>query len=307
MGFLDKILKAGTTELELTVDPDRVPAGGDVHVRWDLGGEIDDKDRAIRAGVTATGYFLAYDDDEHYDQHDRDAHRDRRVEQRSFEVYEHAEDLPLQLGPGGVTIKLPAEAPPGSAGVLKWTAWARVDRKGGKDDAQEATIYVRRPAQEVAPEDVAHDGFKLTGIPRAVRLGKTYTGEIDFTPADDVKGVVKARMIRRCRFDSRDGFATVDLPDLLGMSQLPGSDLFASQSLARASLIIREETELELELSEKEEFAAGRTRSFALELPVPRKGPTTSHHHATVDWRLEIVLDRKLRGDLKVVLPLDVS
>ena len=55
-------------------------------------------------------------------------------------------------------------------------------------------------------------------------------------------------------------------------------------------------------------FAAGQAEQATFSVAVPGDtGPNTSYARAQVDWRLEAVLDRRLRADLDVMVPLIVA
>ena len=54
-------------------------------------------------------------------------------------------------------------------------------------------------------------------------------------------------------------------------------------------------------------FAAGTPEQAPFSIVVPGDaGPSSAYPHAQVDWRLEAVLDRRLRGDFDVSVPLVV-
>jgi hypothetical protein len=311
MGFLRKTFGKGDTTLAISVEADRVPAGGEVVIRWDVGGELDEKVRGLRAGVTATGYWEQRGEDTFDRDHDgrRNDLERHGTERKSYEVWASTRDFPAQLGSGEARIPLPDDAPPGSSKVLKWTAWVAVDREKGRDHVEEVTLYVRRPAVETEPVQLSEDGITVTGIPLNLRLGARYPGTVSLTVPDEVKGAVKVVLERRVRFisDHYRGDLLTGVPELLGMPKLPGTDLLQRAGVSDEHVLTRTTEELELTLTDKQAFAPGQTHELPFELEVPKKGPTTAHDHAQVDWRLVVKLDRKLRGDLRVAAPVDVS
>jgi hypothetical protein len=63
----------------------------------------------------------------------------------------------------------------------------------------------------------------------------------------------------------------------------------------------------EVDLTGGREFTAGSIEQLPFEIVVPANlGPTTNHMYASVEWRVEVVLDRRMRGDLAVDTPLIV-
>jgi hypothetical protein len=60
----------------------------------------------------------------------------------------------------------------------------------------------------------------------------------------------------------------------------------------------------EVDLSGKREFKAGSAEQLPFSITVPDAGPTSGHVHARVEWRLEAVLDRRMRDDFAVETPL---
>jgi hypothetical protein len=75
--------------------------------------------------------------------------------------------------------------------------------------------------------------------------------------------------------------------------------------LAGSGNITEDAKQAEVDLSGKREFTAGAVEQVPFSITVPPEaGPTTAHQYARVEWRLEAVLDRRMRDDLAVDTPL---
>jgi hypothetical protein len=297
MGFLDRF-KGGDATVTVALETAEITPGGEVVVRYDVGGELDDKCRAIRVGITCDGKYLVTE-------RDRDADGDVTTREvwRSIELHEEAHDYPVNLGPGQATFTVPAGAAPHSQDAVEWTAWARVDREKGMDRVERVTLPVRLPA-DAAPAartmTPSNDGLTIEGVPMAIRAGDQISGTLNINPTDDAKvQAVRMRLHRRCTYvaDTINGYGGYG----------SNNSLFGLVIGGGTSHITREDKIVEVDLDGKREFSAGAAEQIPFTVPVPdNAGPSTAHPHAQVEWRLEAVLDRRMRGDLDVEVPIVV-
>lgn len=297
MGFLDRLRGGSDLTVSVALEPPEVAPGGEVTVRFEVAGELDDKARGIRVGVSGEGKYLV-------EERDRDPDGSTDVDHvwRSVEIHEEEHQHPAQLGPGQATFALPADAPPASPDAVEWTVFARVDRERGMDKVERVPLAVRQSADKLPAERAPRrhdDGLTLDGLPTAVRAGDSLSGHLTVNVLEDVKvTAARIRLHRRCTYVAQ---ARNDWK-VFGNRILD----FVSFSTT-SSHIVREEKVAELDLAEKREFTAGSVEQLPFTIEVPAgPGPTTAHPHAQVEWRVEAVLDRRLRGDLAVDTPLIV-
>jgi hypothetical protein len=297
MGFLDRLRGGGDITLSVTCDPPEAAPGSEILVRFDVGGELDDKSRSVRVGVTGTGKYLVQE-------RDRDADGDYRTREVWHEVELHSEqhEYPAQIGPGQAHLTLPPDAPPSAQDAVEWEVFARVDREHGMDKVERVAVPVRVSADKLPTERVpptSDDGLTLTDVPVAARAGDQVTGTLSVNLPDDTKvTAVRIRLHRRCTYvANRIDDYSMWHGNTLGMFVFGGGQ----------SHITREEKVAEVDLSGKREFAPGQAEQLPFTITVPAGlGGTTGHPYAQVDWRLEAVLDRRMRGDLAVETPLIV-
>ncbi|MEA2125091.1 MAG: hypothetical protein QOI80_1873 [Solirubrobacteraceae bacterium] len=297
MGFLDRLRGGGDITLGVSFEPPEVAPGGEVVLRFDVAGELDDKCRGVRVGVTGTGKYLV-------EERDRDSNNNVRTREvwREVELHEEEHAYPAQIGPGQATLTLPPSAPPSSADAVEWQAFARVDREKGLDKVEHVPLPVRQSTDKLPTERVpatTDDGLTLEDVPVAARTGDQLTGTLTVNLPDDAKvTAVRIRLHRRCtyvadRIDDYDMFRG----NTLGMFVFGGG----------RSHITRDEKVAEVDLAGKREFAPGQVERMPFTIAVPGGlGGTTGHPYAQVDWRVEAVLDRRMRGDLSVETPLVV-
>lgn len=297
VGFLDKLRGGGDITLSVSSDPAEAAPGGEIVLRFDAAGEFDDKCRAIRVGVVGTGKYLV-------EERERDSDGDVRTHQvwREIELHKEEHQYPAQAGPGQAHLTLPATAPPSAHEAVEWQVFAQVDRERGLDKVERIALAVRSSPESLPTERVpptSDDGLTLTDVPVAVRAGGQVTGNLTVRLPDDAKvTAVRMRLHRRATYvaDRIDDY-TMWRGNSLGMFVFGGGQ----------SRITRDEKVAEIDLSGKREFSAGQVEQLPFTVTVPTGlGGTTGHPHAQVDWRLEAVLDRRLRGDLAVETPLIV-
>ncbi len=297
MGFLDKLRGGGDITLDVRLEPAEVGPGDEVTVHFDLGGELDDKCRDVRVGVTGVGNYLIR---ERYQ--DSDGDWQTRESWRTLELFEEEHHYPVKPGPGKATFTIPENAPPASSEAVTWTGFARVDRQRGRDKVERRDIAVRHSAEGL-PTDRApqryEDGLTLDDVPTAVRAGDTLTGHLTINVAKDVSvTATRIRLHRKVTYiETAVSNVSVFGDGALGFFEFVGS----SSNITRSNKVA------EVDLSGKREFSAGTIEQVPFSITVPATaGPTTAHAYARVEWRLEAVLDRRMRDDLSVTTPLIV-
>lgn len=272
--------------------------GAEVVLRVDVGGEIDAKCRAMRAGITCTGHYLVLERNR-----DMDGDVDLDEVWHTIDIHSEEHEFPVAIGPVQARFTVPLGAQPSSEEVVEWTAWARIDREKGRDVVQRLLLPVRFAAAAMPgerPGDPSNEGVTLLGVPTAVRAGEALSGTLAVNLADDAKvTAVRIRLHRRRTYvaDSIEGVGVSGGQSLV-------ADLFLDGG---ASRIVKEDDVYEVDLASKRTFEPGAAEQlpFSVEVP-PGAGPSTSHPHGQVDWRVEAVLDRRLRGDLAVEAPIVV-
>ena len=298
MGFLDKLKAGGDATIGVSLEPGDVTPGAEVVLRVDVGGDIDDKCRAVRAGITCTGHYLVKE-------RDRDADGDVDVDEvwRTVDIHEEAHEFPVAVGPLQAHFTVPPGAQPSSEDAVEWTAWARIDREKGRDVVERLPLPVRfgpdtMPAER--PGDPSNEGLTLLDVPAAVRAGEPLTGTLGVSLADDAKvTAVRIRLHRRRTY-------VADTIEGVGVSggQSLVADLFLGGG---ASRIVKDDEVTEVDLAGKRSFEPGQSERLEFSVAVPAEaGPSTTHQHGQVDWRVEAVLDRRMRGDLSVEAPVVV-
>ena len=294
MGLMDRMMGKSGGAIQVDVEPNQAGPGSEMRVRFSILDELDDKARSMIAGVTCTGRYQV-------EERERDADGDLVTRQvwRDVEVYEHQQPVEMRTGEQVVAIFLPDHVQPTSGDIVSWEAWARVDRQKGIDVVERVPFQVRVPVERVPDtrqNDATADGLTLCGIPTAIRQGETLHGTLVVDVPEEVKArSVKVRLHRRVRFlaapeNDYDVYSgSLMLSTFLDNSQITDDDEVA-----------------EVELGGKTTFQPGHRQELTFAIEVPPVGPTSSHLYAQVDWRLEAVLDRRLRGDKSVESPLIV-
>lgn len=289
MGLFNKLGGGGNATLTLAPEPGEVAPGGELTVRYGVGGQLDEKDRGVRVGLLGSATYKVK-----MSRKNTDGNILTTEEWQSYELHEEEQTFPAQAGPGQATFTQPTNVPPSSAGAVAWSVSARVDRERGKDAVESSPLRVRnhiesQPATRAyAP---SNEGLTLEDVPAAVR-GEALTATLSVNVSVTV---VRIRLHRRLAYTAAprtDGTAS---PGGGGIGVLPSNGETDDVQM------------MELDLSDKRDFTAGTIERFPLSLPVnAATEPTTAHTYATVDWRIEAVLDRRMRGELSVEAPLVV-
>ncbi len=295
MGIMDRLQGRSGGKIQVYVEPREAGPGAEMTVRIVVVDGLDERARSLVAGVTCTGRYLV-------EERDRDADDDvvTREVWRDVEVYEHGQPVELRTGEQVVKIFLPSHVQPTSGDIVTWEAWARIDREHGIDVVERVPFEVRVPIDRVPAtrqNDGTDDGLTLSGIPTAVAEGGAVQGRLVIDVPDEVKArSVAVRLHRRVTF----------LAQAINDYDVYSGSLTMSFFYSDVSRITRDEQVAEVVLGGKAEFRPGQRQEIPFAIQVPRSGPTSSHPYAQVDWRLEAVLDRRLRSDKSVETPLIV-
>jgi hypothetical protein len=308
MGFLDRLRGGGKVTLTMAAEPAEPAPGGQVTVRYDVGGEVDDKDRAVRVGLVGTASYQVEEivqnqtggikPDGSYEPVQTTSHTQKVW--RSYELHREETELPAQIGPGQAVFAVPDAAAPSSPAVVTWKAFARVDRARGIDKDEDVQLAVRVPADRLpkarAPRET-EDGLTLDDVPVAVRAGDTVTGHLTVNVSDELSvTAVRIRLHRKVTY----------LSDGVGGTGVYSGDELSFYSFA-GDQITEENKVAEVDLTGERDFSPGSIEQLPFSIAVPAgSGPTTGHSYASVEWRVEAVLDRRMRGDLAVDTPLIV-
>lgn len=300
MGFLDKLRGGTDSTITLDVQPVEVAPGGEITVRFDVVGELGDKARGVRVALEGTANYKANVTRTYGPEGDSNV---STVEEwQSYELHEDARELPARTGPGEATFRLPPNAPPSSEGAVTWTVSARIDRASAMDEVVRQDVDVRH-GEEGLPTSRSpqqhDDGLTLDDVPIAVRAGSPLTGTLTVALEKDVSvTAVRVRLHRKVTYTAAaqtDG------------SIFGGGDSLESMAFIGSNHIQTERKVAELDLAGKREFSAGSVERLPFSIDVPATaGPTTAHSWARVEWRVEAVIDRRMRGDLSVETPLVV-
>lgn len=295
MGLFNKLLGGGNATLTVMAEPAEVAPGGELNVRYDVGGELDEKDRGVRVGLAGSATYKVK-----MSRKNTEGNIVTTEEWQSYELHKEEQTFPAQAGPGQASFTVPTNVPPSSAGAVAWSVSARVDRERGKDAVESSPLRVRhhiesQPAtRSSAP---SNEGLTLEDVPAAVRAGETLTGTLSINVSDDVSvTAVRIRLHRKLAYTAE--------PQTDGTVYAGGG---GSGVVPSNGHITDDVQMMELDLSGKRDFTAGTIERFPFSLPVNAAAEsTTSHTYASVDWRIEAVLDRRMRGDLSVEAPLVV-
>lgn len=295
MGFLDKLRGGGDITLGLAVDPVEVGPGGQVTARFDVGGELDDKCRGVRATLLGSASYKVK-----VTRTDSDGDRTTTEEWRSYELHKEEHHYPAEVGSKQATFTLPQNALPSSGGAVRWTVTVQVDRERGRDKKEEVELSVRHGAEglptERAPQQT-DDGLTIDQVPVAVRAGDTISGHLTINVRKDVSvTAARIRLHRRVTYTAQ--------PTHEGAFWGDGGSL----GFYIGSSDIKDENKVgEVDIAGKRDFTAGTVEQVPFSIPVPAaSGPTTAHQYARVEWRVEAVLDRRMRDDLAVATPIIV-
>jgi hypothetical protein len=297
MGILDRIQGKSGGKIDVGVEPAAAGPGARMAVRFTVHDQLDDKARSVLAGVTCTARYKV----EERDRNERDGNVTTREVWQDMEVYADERRMELRQGQQDATFLLPGHVQPSSDGVVVWQAWARVDREKGIDVIERTSFEVKVPLESIPATrgaDTSDDGLTLVDIPTAVREGDMLQGTLAVDVSDSVKArAVKVRLHRRVTYVAQ----AINDYDVNGGSLVVNTLMFSNESRITDDVQVAE-----VEVGGAGTFGPGRRAELPFKILVPFAGPTSSHQYAQVDWRLEAVLDRRLRGDKSVETPIIV-
>src|SRR4051794_30665966 len=124
MGFFDRFTGGSKVNLTVAAEPLDPAPGGQVTVRWNLAGEIDDKCRAVRVGLEGDATYLVEESVQTPGQYDQQSgtyqpgNGETQEVWRSYQLHLEEQEYPAELGAGQTVFTLPAGAPPTSSGVV---------------------------------------------------------------------------------------------------------------------------------------------------------------------------------------------
>ena len=256
-------------ELEVSAEPTALSPGDEVRVRSELG-EPDKKTRSARV-------CLVYVNSYRYE--DTDSDGDRTTRTRHEEIVVAQEPLSGADGNGGppagtfeTVLRVPDDAPPTVEDAVRWMAKVTVDRKAGRDVAEEIPLTVASAPDALAawaegsckhPSEARMD---IQVDRRVVHPGERISGTVAVTASEDLEGRALRVKLRGRRSDQDGEGVTYD-----GAVQ---------------------------DLAEPAELRAGATQSFTFALNVPidaRASFQTANNR--LNWYVEAFVDRKLRSD----------
>jgi hypothetical protein len=277
-----------SVELELHVEPAAVDAGGEITaaVRGRLLRDVEVEDAHVSLVRTVV---YKYDEDEYDEDGTRTVtHRqkDRSVEARV--------GLDLGSGPpagGQLSADVRITVPPTAMGTadgkiitVGWELTADVTVHKGRDGSEAQPITVRTPLtgedlrtlEEATVETCDVAELSLGDVPRNLAGGASVAGTLTINP-------LKAVSTRAVRVE-----------------------LVRVESVSRAKGKREETVEAAQELSSRTELDQPRSLPFALHVP-SSPVPSLSGGSYAVRWYLRGVLDRRMRKDPYVLLPLHVA
>ncbi len=287
MGFMDRLMGKSDGKIQVYVEPDKAGPGDEIVVSLNILEPLDGKARSVLAGITSSGQYKVEER-----RQNEQGYMDTNVVWRSVELHGEQQTLELRNGEQSARFKVPEQAQPSSAEIVTWKAWARVDRQKGIDVVQNQSFDVSIPVDRVPSRretDPTDDGLTLVGVPAVASQGESLRG----TLVVDVLESVKVREVS-VRLHRRVSHVADALITYSGEADASGA-LFGG-----VSRIIDDTVMSQVELAGKISFEPGQRQEFPFEIHVPANGATSAHVHAQVDWRIEAVLDRRMRGDKTV-------
>lgn len=296
MGFLDRVGLGGEqVDLTIAVEPPQVLPGGDVTVRYEVTGELDDKCSALIVALEGTAFHrkneTTIDHDGRPHPHTVSAPYSLHVEPRQFAP---------ALGPGQEVFTLPTWAPPSSADCVSWQAYVRMMRGFGTDEQQRVDVLVRLGGERVPTERApqpGETGVVIEGAAVSVRPGDAVTGHVAITLAEDARAkdltVSLERRVVTLAGAREDMHLLPDGP--LAVSEFAPSlgNTIADFMDVGVDEIGAWSPRATVELSIDRDFSAGSLERFPFSLVVPDSGPSTANTTGRVEWRVAARLDRK--------------
>jgi hypothetical protein len=134
-----------------------------------------------------------------------------------------------------------------------------------------------------------------------VRTGESVDGVIEVTAEDDVKATGVVVKLTRVRTYSAKRIAEPGAGGLaLDIGKL-GLDFSSDGGItigSNSSRIVKKDDMAEVEVVGGKEFAAGATERLPFSIHVPDDaGPSVAVPHAVVEWRIQAMVQRRMRRD----------
>lgn len=263
-----------TVEVALLDQAPRLP--GDVVEVSVRVGEVDGK---VQGGRIELRYENTYR--EEY----RDSDGDRSTRTTTSDVV--VDSFPL-FGEGAAAageylhaLTLPLDGPPTARGAVDWSVRAVVDRRRARDATAELPLEVLAPAELHAtwadgpPAGSSELSAKWDVATRVIRPGETLSGSVTVLPTTEIQ--VRSSRLQLRRSHVGDG---------------------ASEG----------RVEPQVPLGGEGVLPAGQPITFPVQLLLPFGAPPSfSARHSVQHWYLELVLDRRLRGDITSELEVVVA
>lgn len=266
-------LFGGKMSVGLTVDSEGYLPGQSIAARVSVGGEGDDKLRALRVELR---YHNTY-----YHETTSSSDSGGRDETKTSDdvvvvsAQVPAEDLSTTAGSGSFdfTLTIPEDVPPTAPKWVDWSVVAILDRRRARDRRESVPIIILAPAAgyslwATAPpscdEDACDMQFDLDA--RAVRIGNTLSGTLRIDPRREFDAR-RVRVALEGRMHHEDG-------------------------------IKRKAGEAKVTVAERTAFVPGAAQEFPFQITVPADAlPTFLARHNQLRWTLRGICDRSLRGD----------
>lgn len=259
----------------MEAEPNRLAPGDAVRARITVG----EPDRKAQDGRVCLLYVNTYE----YESTDSDG--DTTVSTAHKKVAMAQSPL---FGTGGpvagtfdVSLRVPEHAPPSARETVEWKLEAILDRKGSRDIRATTELFVASAptgyADQARRPTESHDDLtaQFDGGPRETRAGATVSGTVTVTSPSGLEGRALHVRVRGTREDA-DGQTTE----------------YDGQTMTLAEPAVLE---------------AGVPQTYAFSVDVPDDGPPTfTAEHNALAWAVEVSVDRRMRRDPTVRLPIVV-
>lgn len=308
MGFLD-FLKGGGSDASVTLDVSQAELlpGGKLELKAVVEGELDDKVENLELGVRCVNKFTRID-------RDRDGTRRVTVTDTVYEDIRPVTDGPPSPGTHTLAVDLPADAVPSAEDAIEWEAVARIARRRGRDIGEEQPLTVLLPADRHAAIEqkppVVHGApvtVRFEELTRTVRVGEKVSGVLVVTAEEEMKAKETRINLAWRKTDSAEvyNWDGTDIAEIGGvrvsLEHGGGLAFYGGGSTVKESAFVDNLRFDEIELP------AGQDVRFPFTLSLPiGSAPTLAAPHTAIQWRVEAVLERRLKDDVEVGIELNV-
>ena len=308
MGFLD-FLKGGAADASVALDlsAGEVLPGAKLDLKAVVEGELDDKVENLQLGVRCVNKYTRID-------RDRDGSHRVKTSETIYEDIVPVSDGPPSPGTHTRTVELPPDAVPSAEDAIEWEAVARIARHRGRDIGEEqpltmlltperyASIEQKPPVVHGAPVTV-----RFEELNRRVRLGEKVSGVLVVTAQEDMKAKETRINLAWRKTDSAEvyNWDGTDIAEIGGvrvsLEHGGGLAFYGGGSTVKESGFADNLRFDEIELP------AGHDVRFPFSLQLPVGGlPTLTAPHTAIQWRIEAVLERRMKDDIEVGIELNV-